>query len=386
MTQEELKRFEDMAERIMQNADKQQKEYGLRNLCKRIRQTEPGLFDIADGCGDAPNTTYQSFDHRKWHSVNYTNPSYYIEAEAFFDRYEADTEAEHQEREKERQNWKQYQIPKYKVEKRTISIVVVNNHSDNHMQGNKVEEEKSFDERWQYADNGGYYSFWRENRNQYEYLLYRALLRAGYGRIKDANIVEELRRGYIGSAAATAGYTTIVRNAEDELGNAVLAVYLWQALNNESKALQEECELYGLPLVSDQPVPQQTTTAAPTRPASPRTTPRKLTDEERQKLIMLMPFFKALAEHEPIAISGKKGKQPLLTMGDIGSWKFCTVDLCAYVGNKMSAYIDSGRGYAFMQSLTGIDNKKLSAAYSRSDFNPKGMQIVDELLKKIDGE
>lgn len=107
-----------------------------------------------------------------------------------------------------------------------------------------------------------------------------------------------------------------------------------------------------------------------------------LTDEEKDVLERLMPFFKELESQQPVRIQ-TKGEVSLLKMGKIGSWQFATQAICSFVAKKMNNYLPSGEGFKFMQKLTGIDSHRLIHANSKSGW-PIGADVVENLLKKHD--
>lgn len=107
-----------------------------------------------------------------------------------------------------------------------------------------------------------------------------------------------------------------------------------------------------------------------------------LTDEEKDVLERLMPFFKELENQQPVRIQ-TKGEVDLFKMGKIGSWQFATQALCAFVAKKMNEYLPSGEGFVFMQKLTGIDSHRLRHANKKSGW-PIGADAVKALLKKYD--
>jgi hypothetical protein len=107
-----------------------------------------------------------------------------------------------------------------------------------------------------------------------------------------------------------------------------------------------------------------------------------LTDEEKDVLERLMPFFKELESQRPVRIQ-TKGEVSLLKMGKIGSWQFATQAICSFVAKKMNGYLPSGEGFKFMQKLTGIDSHRLIHANYKSGW-PIGADVVEYLLKKYD--
>ena len=107
-----------------------------------------------------------------------------------------------------------------------------------------------------------------------------------------------------------------------------------------------------------------------------------LTEDERETLERLTPFFDALESQPPVRIQSK-GEVQLLNRGSVGSWQFATQALCAFVAKKMGEYLPSGEGYRFMQKLTGIDSHRLSHANRKSGW-PIGANIVENLLREYD--
>lgn len=243
MKKESLSRYEELAGKVMSNADDEKRLNGLNGLLSKMQNEEPVLFGVVKNCGK------YELQYSQYGQTSHDTARYFVEAYDSFREYEADTpeQAKNRMQQMELQLRQNIEYPKYQTTEKvetdcgSIEMRVYNELS----QYNQTT-------RWK----GGYYSYWLHNKDKFHYRLLCGLLDNGFGVIADSTKKELLNNYCIQALKIPANLQPLINSwdeavedadrAAEELRIAASAAYLWLAIHTERDLLQEERSMYGL--------------------------------------------------------------------------------------------------------------------------------------------